>query len=443
MSSEVDDLKVDVRSLNMLLELNLSIPSYQRPYTWSRKNIDKMIEDFIEHMKENENLDYYMGTILLHHDKNEYKIIDGQQRITTLLLLLKLYEIQYFRDLEYDNPKTHNQIKMNFEYLKEIKLNFDRKIFEQLKFTVIITQNEDDAFTFFDTQNNRGVQPSVLVLLKAYHLRSNMQKSLQIECAKLWETEEKHKDVSLYEEKEKLEWLIKIFFYRVRYWREARPSFGNYDEFRDKFTKKLRKAENEKYKLFVDRSIQKILTEENEIVIKPRDGDGDWFSLSIRQPIYQGEGFFKFVSYYGKLLTQMMKEDVYKKKKFEELQEVHATGSKYMGSFLTMICLTYYDRFGKNGFQEFVKELNILIANIRLESSRILKQTLEKEFIRCESDIIQLDQSILNFLCTAYDVQEALEWIGENEKIVISSNEEGIKKRFNDKYIDFWGAENE
>ena len=66
------------------------VPLYQRAYSWS----DKQLTDFMEDIKnQRTNRTYFLGTILLEKGKNEgdfrtIDIVDGQQRLTTLLLLL-------------------------------------------------------------------------------------------------------------------------------------------------------------------------------------------------------------------------------------------------------------------------------------------------------------------------------------------------------------------
>jgi len=424
-----------IEDFKTLIEKDLIIPPYQRPYTWDYKNIDKMIEDFSEFLN-SKNRQYYMGSILLHKENDKYNIIDGQQRITSLILLAITVQMQdYNRDIRYENLLSKKRIKENYNYLKKYSNNKNLKnIFESICFTVIITDNVDDAFTFFDTQNSRGVQPSVLVLLKAFNLRCINSSNKQKKCAIEWDNHERHINYYLAEKSEKLEWLIKIFFYRVRTWRgNGKADFGYYDKFRDSFTKEIRKSTNQEYQLFTSIRNKKIINEEYEILIKAKNID--WFDFAIRQPIYQGEGFFKFIDYYSNLLDELMKIDIYNGKRFENLLRVHKSGSVYMESFLTMLTLTYYDRFGKENISEFVKIINDILADIRLTSSRILKQTLEIHFIRCHNSYVS--QNILDFICSAFDSQEILEWLIKPEK----KTEEkltGVRKKFDENNIEFW-----
>lgn len=437
----------------VLFEKNLVIPEYQRPYTWDSKHIDKMIDDFKEHLKFSKDQQYYLGAILLHKEKNkdEYNIIDGQQRITTLLLLKIILE-QNRKEINYENLQSQKRIKLNYDYLneKKEKLKEIEPILDNICFTVLVVHDVDDAFTFFDTQNNRGVQPSVLVLLKAFNLRTIDDSTTQIECAKSWDSHERDKNYvynkddkstplnKLSEKSEKLEWLIKIFFYRVRKWKgDKKAEFGFYDKFRDGFTKDLRKTENQEYVLFPSSKNKKILSKEYETTVKLKNED--WFDFAVRQPIYQGEGFFRFLDYYANLLDILMEIEIYNGKKFRVLLEVYRVGSAYIASFMTMITLTYYDRFGTDSLNNFIVLVDRLIADVRISSSRILRQTLEKQFIRCAHS--NIEQNILDYLCSAFDSQEVLEWLGEIPTEEYSELS-GVRKRFNDMHKEFWGINN-
>jgi len=72
------------------------IPDYQRPYKWDLEKCEILWQDltgFFEERKSNE--EYYLGTIVTcrndESNKNEVEVIDGQQRITSLLLLLRAF----------------------------------------------------------------------------------------------------------------------------------------------------------------------------------------------------------------------------------------------------------------------------------------------------------------------------------------------------------------
>lgn len=66
--------------------LKIFIPMYQREYTWSNKNIDQLLDDIEK--RQQDNGEHYFGTMAVKKDSNDIKIIDGQQRLTTSLILV-------------------------------------------------------------------------------------------------------------------------------------------------------------------------------------------------------------------------------------------------------------------------------------------------------------------------------------------------------------------
>lgn len=90
-------INVDKRSVKQLLETGKNkkfvIPEYQRPYAWSDEPIQVLFDDLSEYTHNTNDDDestYFLGTIVSYENENhEQEIIDGQQRITTLFLLLR------------------------------------------------------------------------------------------------------------------------------------------------------------------------------------------------------------------------------------------------------------------------------------------------------------------------------------------------------------------
>lgn len=90
-------INVDKRSVKQLLETGKNkkfvIPEYQRPYAWSDEQIQVLFDDLSEYTHNTNDDDestYFLGTIVSYENENhEQEIIDGQQRITTLFLLLR------------------------------------------------------------------------------------------------------------------------------------------------------------------------------------------------------------------------------------------------------------------------------------------------------------------------------------------------------------------
>jgi len=66
------------------------VPDYQREYVWTDKEVEQLLEDIEEQFDVSEGREYFIGTVLVSptSQKNHFELIDGQQRLTTLFLLL-------------------------------------------------------------------------------------------------------------------------------------------------------------------------------------------------------------------------------------------------------------------------------------------------------------------------------------------------------------------
>ena len=127
-----------------------NVPVYQRPYSWNSDNVETLLNDIYEAYCSSDKYEgYYTGNLLL-HDKNEringiatvYEVIDGQQRITTIsLMLLALYSIvtlrggqddDVYRDLKKLLWKKITKRQPEKEY-KVVNLNStEKKCFDDL-----------------------------------------------------------------------------------------------------------------------------------------------------------------------------------------------------------------------------------------------------------------------------------------------------------------------
>jgi uncharacterized protein with ParB-like and HNH nuclease domain len=87
-------IEVNKQSVKQLLETGkvnkFIIPEYQRPYAWTDEQIQTLFEDIVEYTENNNESTYFLGAIVSYENEhNEQEIIDGQQRITSLFLLLR------------------------------------------------------------------------------------------------------------------------------------------------------------------------------------------------------------------------------------------------------------------------------------------------------------------------------------------------------------------
>lgn len=100
-------IKADVFSIADLESYYFVVPDYQREYVWEA---DKHIYQFLLDLEEEfearsqEQQSYFLGSIIIVENNNKYDVVDGQQRLTTIVIMLCA-----MRDI-LENIKTHNQL---------------------------------------------------------------------------------------------------------------------------------------------------------------------------------------------------------------------------------------------------------------------------------------------------------------------------------------------
>ncbi len=161
----------------------LRIPEYQRPYKWTAKNVNQLLDDIMYAQNNNKEV-YRVGTLILHKvaygNETFYDIVDGQQRTITFSLMLyalmnlidpteEKKEIPFISQNMRDNPHSKFNVGNNFRALSRrintLKddskhTNKVKELFDYVKnncqLIVIITDDVSEAFQFFDSQNARG-----------------------------------------------------------------------------------------------------------------------------------------------------------------------------------------------------------------------------------------------------------------------------------------------
>lgn len=101
------------------------IPDFQRPYTWNAEIVGAFLND-VEHVRDSSR-NHYFGTVVFVPEADHFTVIDGQQRLTTtLLMLVAIYHVLH------DHPEkstvTAQQIKDQYLYDQYGAPEKDRKI---------------------------------------------------------------------------------------------------------------------------------------------------------------------------------------------------------------------------------------------------------------------------------------------------------------------------
>lgn len=215
MSNLVTNLPIIGENDNIFdTEMEYIIPLYQRAYAWEDKQLTQLIED-IEDVAENDK--YYIGALIVSEQNGKYEVVDGQQRLTSLYLLLNCLGIKTKPTLTFACREKSNYTLRNIEELllenrskldmdriepgiqRGIKIlsheleraDFDKESFIKKLSKVIVYRIEvpenTDLNRYFEIMNTRGEQLEQHDILKATlmsYLNDDAEKTL---FAKIWD----------------------------------------------------------------------------------------------------------------------------------------------------------------------------------------------------------------------------------------------------------------
>jgi hypothetical protein len=233
---------------NLLDKRKYAIDYYQREYRWTTKQVRELIQDLTEKFLEDytpgdERLavegygHYYLGTVILSHKDGRDFIVDGQQRLTTLTLLLTyMHNLQAERDdivpvdglicsvkfgqksfninvpertpcmetlfdgEEYDpseaTESVQNIVARYGDIVELFPDEIDQKalpyfidwLLENVHLVEITAFSDSDAYTIFETTNDRGLSLTATEMLKGYLLANITNSEAKTQANELWKS---------------------------------------------------------------------------------------------------------------------------------------------------------------------------------------------------------------------------------------------------------------
>lgn len=98
------------------------IPVYQRNYAWEEDEITALIKDVYDSFRKNPKAPYYIGTLVTYkRGDSNYEVIDGQQRLTTIYIILKTFGFKHIR-----NELTYSARKVSASTIKKLDSMLDK-----------------------------------------------------------------------------------------------------------------------------------------------------------------------------------------------------------------------------------------------------------------------------------------------------------------------------
>ncbi|GAA9980585.1 hypothetical protein VN0966_05300 [Helicobacter pylori] len=168
------EMKPDKKSLKNILVVGndayYQIPIYQRPYQWGKEQCEELLNDLFENYEDHGEDDYFCGSLVLiaigkdsKTDATTYDIVDGQQRLSTFILLAKVLATLYSERLT-EESKDYLQESLNGKYGKKDRLNFNAIGFNSKKdFQYALTSFNDTPVS-----NNKNNYLKNAIYLKNY-----------------------------------------------------------------------------------------------------------------------------------------------------------------------------------------------------------------------------------------------------------------------------------
>jgi uncharacterized protein with ParB-like and HNH nuclease domain len=230
--SQVHNIQIQLEGISSVLKgRRFKVPAYQRSYAWEKEHVEALLEDVHEAIRSKEN-EYFLGSLVVTGPIGQrFEVVDGQQRLTTVSLLVAAIKDKFKKDGDMD---VVSSIRSDFlastdrkSKEKESKLvlnEVDNELYQELiedirgvdsgkylrqshqrlisaantlltyiedmcakakdpeeelhawldyletnlKVIVVTTPDDSNAFVIFETLNDRGLELAISDLLKNY-----------------------------------------------------------------------------------------------------------------------------------------------------------------------------------------------------------------------------------------------------------------------------------
>lgn len=211
----LEEMSISDVYMNSQNTITYSIPVYQRNYAWEEEQITALVKDVYDSWQKNSSAPYYIGTLVTYRrNDREYEVIDGQQRLTTVYLIIKAMGIKDVKNkLTYSARSTSTftierlnkdeklgdeadvGIRNGYEFankaLKSIVLSDERKGFQEyflqhVKLIHYDVPKDVNLNHYFEVMNSRGEQLEKHEIVKSM-LGQYLNKQQLATFCRIWE----------------------------------------------------------------------------------------------------------------------------------------------------------------------------------------------------------------------------------------------------------------
>lgn len=462
----MEKITAEIKKVNKVLNDSLVIPNYQRPYRWTEDNVRLLLEDITNSWKEGKR-SYRIGSVILNNNATHLNVVDGQQRITTILLTLKTLGSNVGADLcnslKYKHQDSLNAIVRNKNYIDSwLQENigndtsgFEKYILDYCEFVEIRVSDLSEAFQMFDSQNGRGKELEAYNLLKAYHIRAMESNTFEekIACDKTWEGAARYQsNKNSNQVSDLLRQLVNEQLYRTRLWSRKETAL----EFNKKQIKEFKGItvsknhpidfpyQNRELLQYVMQNYFKSLgVAVSGVKSRFRQSSPENISpfTLLNQNIVNGKDFFDYTETYVEIYKRLFSSEYDEMKEFKKFVQKnckysgsHRDGDKYLFELYKSLIMLMFDKFGEEGVEKYHKVLYLLVYRLRLEKEQVRYTSVADypiqnkafniiENAKTYSDLSRLDKMANKNVVCKKDVDFIIRYFIE-QKIPLTSGDE-------------------
>lgn len=421
----------------------LTLPEYQRPYRWHASQVVELANDLARHFKQKPPTPhaYYLGSLILHQSENNcLNIIDGQQRITSMGILCLVARITCLPSLGYTAPESQQRIRANIAAVRQEAAEWlswlTQATLSAINVTLVVTDSEDDAYRFFETQNSGGVRLSGIDIAKAHHLRE-VSEAEQDSYAKIWEAMRDLPRV--------VDAVMRGRFWQSLDWRELASPSRQPRHWRDQVVSEMANATGGDRH---DRAYHLAVTDHDASSVPSRT-----VTYDLRQPLQAGCNSIHYLQQFQRWLAD------YCPQQLPTLEKTATTHSPALYAWQTLYCqlvansqasvylrrlydatlLLYLSRFGAFALQEAGLWLFRAVYSLRLSNDLMVRENSVQKFAR--------EIPLLDWIAHSYTHQQLIDRLRRLEYNVSQENLDnpnGKKRQHIDAVrhvLNFWHSE--
>lgn len=396
------------------------IPEYQRPYVWDTDQVNELLDDVMQARNSNPESQYFLGSMVLRKKEKEdgstkyeeYDLLDGQQRLTTLLLITAvirdLTPATNSARLKTCNDTIHQMANPDDNIPERMRIVFDirKQVRDFIEEFVKIPNGTTREIELTQKINNSEEDISIKNMSKAIltirgffsnnhideffpYLRSNVLMiyvaAEELEYAFRLFTVMNSRGVKLRnsdilkaenlgrikDNTKRMEW--------AKNWEETETYFG--EDF-DNFLSHLRTI------LVKQKASVSLLKEFEDNIYNPKSYDRNTKTYTNLTPLLQkGEDTFKFIDKYKKHYDQLFDQDNYNlANSFEIYNTLLLMQKGFEADYWIAPLLRFFEKFKTNKLLDFIKKLENRFANdwlvgktptIRIENVNAIIQAID------------------------------------------------------------------